>query len=83
MLQCVCLVGMLPDVRTILSSTHALDQSANFVFTILLSVFRWKTDMYVPWECAKLMSWCLNFNGLPFLDQPADIMIETSTFTAS
>ena len=32
---------------------------------------------------ARLMSWCLNFNGLPLFDQLTDIMIETNAFTAS
>ena len=35
----------LPDVRSTYSSIHALDQSANFVFTIFLSNFRWTADV--------------------------------------
>ena len=35
----------LPDVRRLLSSMHALDQSGTFVFTILLAIFCWKSDM--------------------------------------
>ena len=37
-------VVMLPDVRRIFSSVHALDQSSNFLFTIFLTIFCWKTD---------------------------------------
>ena len=32
------------NVRSILSSVHALNQLANFAFTTLLSIFRWKTN---------------------------------------
>ena len=37
----------------------------------------------VPWKCALLMSWCLNFNGFLLLDQLTNIMIETNAFTDS
>ena len=39
-------VVKLPNVRSILCSVHALDQLANFAFTILLSIFRWKTNFH-------------------------------------
>ena len=41
-------VVKLPDVRRILSSMHALDESANFVFTIFLTILCSKSDV---WEC--------------------------------
>ena len=34
----------LPDVRSIMGSIHALDQSDNFVITICLTIFCWKSD---------------------------------------
>ena len=76
----------LPDVRSILSSIHALDKSANFVFTTFLTLAGRRMYMSlwaVPWKCALLMSWCLNFNSSPLLVQFADNMIETNAFTAS
>ena len=45
-------VVTLPDVRRILNSIHALDQSANFVFTIFLTIFCWKTDLYESLGCS-------------------------------
>ena len=37
----------------------------------------------VPWKCARLTSWCLNFSGFPVFDYSPDIMIETDAFTDS
>ena len=37
-------VVKLPDVRRVLNSIHALDQSANFVCTVFLTIFGWKSD---------------------------------------
>ena len=77
----------LPSAQSILCTIQPLDQPANVLFSIRPSIFRWKTNTYESlgrsWRCALLMSWCHNFRGLPLLDPPTDIMIETITFAAS
>ena len=45
----------LPDVRRILSSMHALDQSANFVFTIFLTILCSKSDVCECLGCSLEM----------------------------
>ena len=45
----------IPHVRSILSSVLALDQSANFVVTIFLTIFRWKTDKDESLGCSLAM----------------------------
>ena len=50
---------------------------------LVLEVGCWWVSGLFFWNGARLMSWCLNFNGLPLFDQLTDIMIETNAFTAS
>ena len=45
----------LPDVGSVLSSVHALDQSANFVFAILLTILCEKFDVNESLGCALEM----------------------------
>ena len=45
----------LPDVGSILSSVHALDQSANFVFAILLTIVCGKSDVNESLGCSLEM----------------------------
>ena len=78
----------LPDVRRVLSSTDALDQSANVVFATFLAIFSLKTDVYESLGCSlELCSADVVVSQLqwvfPLFDKLTDIMIETSTFTAS
>ena len=71
-----------------LSFVHALDQSANFIFAILLTTLCGKSDVNESLGCSLEM--CSADVGSvstsivsPLLDKLTDIMIETSTFTAS
>ena len=41
-----------PDVGSILSSVHALEQSANFVFGILLTILCGKSDVNESLGCS-------------------------------
>ena len=72
---------------SILSSVHALDQSANFVFAILPTFLCGKFDVNESLGCSLEMCSAVvvmsNFNGFPLFDKITDIMIETSTFTGS
>ena len=45
----------LPDVRSVFSFIHALDQFANFVFTIFLTIFCRKFDIYESVGCSLKM----------------------------
>ena len=45
----------LPDVGSVLGSIHALDQSANFVFAILLTIFGWESDTDYSLGCSLEM----------------------------
>ena len=78
----------LPDVGSIWSSVHALDQSANFVFAMLLRIFCGKSDVNESLGCslelcsADVVVSQSSMISLCF-DKLTDIMIETSTFTAS
>ena len=81
----------LPDVGSVLSSVHAIDQSAHFVFAILLTILCGKFDVNESLGCSLEMcsidivvsqfQWFLFV--LTSFDKITDIMIETSTFTAS
>ena len=67
MLHCVCLFGFfqlsksqgyvvkLPDVGSVLSSIHALDQSANVVFATLLTILCGKSDVDESLGCSSEM----------------------------
>ena len=77
----------LPDVGSVLGSIHALDQFANFVFTVFLTILCRKSDVNESLGCSLEMcsadvavSQCQRFS---LFDKLTDIMIETSTFTAS
>ena len=65
-LHCVCLFGIL-----LTQHIHALDQFANFVFIVFLTIFYRKLDVYESsncfLECALLMSWCLRFSNFLLL----------------
>ena len=67
-LICVCLFGSLlklstdqidiikvTDVGSVLSSVHALDQSANFVLAILLTILCGKSDVNESLGCSLEM----------------------------
>ena len=45
----------LPEVGSVLSSIHALDQSANFVFSIQLTIRRGKFDVNESLGCSLEM----------------------------
>ena len=45
----------LPDAGSVLSSVHALDQSANFVFAILLTILCGKFDVNESLGCSLEM----------------------------
>ena len=71
----------LTDVRRILCSVHALDQFANFVLTILLTIFCWK--FHCSFEMRPTDVVVSQFYAVPLFYYPTDIMIETNTFTDS
>ena len=62
-----------------LCSKHALDQSANFVFDIILTILCGKSNVNESLGCSlEMCSADVVVSQLQY-----DIMIETSTFTAS
>ena len=74
----------LPDVGSVLGSIHALDQAANFVFAIFLTILCGKSDVDESLGCSLEMCSAdvivSEFQRLSFVRQIHDIMIETSTF---
>ena len=77
----------LRDVGSVLSSAHALDQSANFVFTMLLTILCGKFAVNESLSCSLEMCSAdvavSQLQWFPLFDKFIDIMIETNTLTAS
>ena len=74
-----------PDVGSVLSSVHTLDQSANFISAILLTILCGESDANESLGCS--LETCSadvvvsQFQWYPVVRQNHHIMIGTSTFT--
>ena len=80
-------VVKLPNMGSVLSSVHAPDQSTNFVLSILPVVLCGLFDVDESLGCSLEMCSAdvvvSQLQWFPLFDKLTDILIETSTFTAS